>query len=262
MVFKFFAILTQRHKMRKLESDAIWSGQYRREISGGIAGWTFGAGFARAKKKKGEIKILRFGRASRICCVSDKSRSGNLQIAKRTGIRIHVDDDGNVNTYTRNDVATHVPSVTHLRGSRPHALRDARRLRGTASIRTYAKMRIHFLQNVSHSAAHYRRNEKGMMHRGNSDKEDTSETTERGREREEDKGGVGEREKRGEEDEGTVERGRGKGRAGGTRRTEGKRQAWTFRETRKNATPPRHDRSIFVFTKLCIPRASAISLKA
>lgn len=35
-------------------------------------------------------------------------------------------------------------------------------------------MRIHFLQNVSHSAAHYRRNEKGMMHRGNSDKEDTS----------------------------------------------------------------------------------------
>lgn len=122
--------------------------------------------------------------APRICCVSDKSRSGNLQIAKRTGIRIHVDDDGNVNTYTRNDVATHVPSVTHLRGSRPLALRDARRLRGTHGIRIPTKMRIHFLQNVSHSAAHYRRNEKGMMHRGNSNKEDISGTKERGRERE------------------------------------------------------------------------------
>lgn len=55
--------------------------------------------------------------APRICCVSDKSRSGNSQIAKRTGIRIHVDDDGNVNTYTRNDVATR-PVGTHLRGSR------------------------------------------------------------------------------------------------------------------------------------------------
>lgn len=99
-----------------------------RRASTGIAGRTFGAFCV---KKEGEAKILRFGRASRICCVSDKSRSGNLQIAKRTGIRIHVDDDGNVNTYTRNDVATHVASVTHLRCSRPRALRDALRLRGT-----------------------------------------------------------------------------------------------------------------------------------
>jgi len=36
-------------------------------------------------------------------------------------------------------------------------------------------MRIHFLQNVSHSAAHYQRNEKGMMRGGNSDKEGTKE---------------------------------------------------------------------------------------
>ena len=45
-------------------------------------------------------------------------------------------------------------------------------------------MRIHFLQNVSHSAAHYRRNEKGMIRGGNSDKEDTSGTKERRRKRE------------------------------------------------------------------------------
>lgn len=38
---------------------------------------------------------------------------GNSQIAKRTGIRIHV-DDSNVNTYRRNDVATHTVG-THLR---------------------------------------------------------------------------------------------------------------------------------------------------
>lgn len=52
---------------------------------------------------------------SRICCVSDKSRSGNSQIAKRTGIRIHVDDDGNVNTYTRNNVATRSRRYTSVR---------------------------------------------------------------------------------------------------------------------------------------------------
>lgn len=124
------------------------------------------------KKKREKYSALV---APRICCVSDKSRPGNSQIAKRTGIRIHVDDDGNVNTYTRNDVATR-PVGTHLHGSRYAPARY------TQYVAT--KMRIHFLQNVSHSAAHYRRNEKGMIRGGNSDKEDTSGTKERRRKRE------------------------------------------------------------------------------
>lgn len=65
---------------------------------------------------------------------------------------------------------------THLCGSR-YAL-----TRYTQYVPT--KMRIHFLQNVSHSAAHYRRNEKGMIRGGNSDKEDTSRTKKRRRKRE------------------------------------------------------------------------------
>jgi len=71
----------------------------------------------------------------------------------------------------------------------------------------------------------------------------------------------GERENRGG---GGGKKRRGGGRRDKERQDEGRRErrAWTFRETRKNATPPRHDRNIFVFTKLCIPRASAISLKA
>lgn len=132
----------------------------------------------RFEKKKKKTKREKYSApvASRICCVSDKSRSGNSQIAKRTGIRIHVDDDGNVNTYTRNDVATRSVG-THLRGSRYAPTRYVHRYVPT-------KMRIHFLQNVSHSAAHYRRNEKGMMRGGNSDKEDTSRTKKRRRKRE------------------------------------------------------------------------------
>lgn len=125
------------------------------------------ANVRRFRKKKKKREKYSAPVAPRICCVSDKSRSGNLQIAKRTGIRIHVDDDGNVNTYTRNDVATR-PVGTHLHGSRYAPARY------TQYVPT--KMRIHFLQNVSHSAAHYRRNEKGMMRGGNSDKEDTSRT--------------------------------------------------------------------------------------
>lgn len=78
--------------------------------------------FHAQKKKPGEEKKYSASVAPRICCVGDKSRSGNLQIAKRTGIRIHVDDDGNVNTYTRNDVATHVPvcnTSARLAAARP-----------------------------------------------------------------------------------------------------------------------------------------------
>lgn len=126
--------------------------------------------FGKKKREKYSAPV-----APRICCVSDKSRSGNSQIAKRTGIRIHVDDDGNVNTYTRNDVATRSVG-THLRGSRYAPARY------TQYVPT--KMWIHFLQNVSHSAAHYQRNEKGMMRGGNSDKEDTNRTKKRRRKRE------------------------------------------------------------------------------
>lgn len=150
------------------------------------------------KREKYSIPV-----APRICCVSDKSRSGNSQIAKRTGIRIHVDNDGNVNTYTRNDVATR-PVGTHLRGSRYAPARY------TQYVPT--KMRIHFLQNVSHSAAHYRRNEKGMMRGGNSDKEDTSRTKERRRRKREPR--------RGRREKAAWRRAKGLGGAG--RRAEGK----------------------------------------
>lgn len=198
--------------------------------------------YERSAEKKQNEKNSSAPVAPHICCVSDKSRSGNSQIAKRTGIRIHVDDDGNVNTYMRNDVPTRSVG-THLRASRYAPTRY------TQYVPT--KMRIHFLQNVSHSAAHYRRNEKGMIRGGNSDKEDTSRTKKR---KEKERTVEGEKGKSGAEEGKGTRRGRTKGGR--------ERRAWTFRETRKNATPPRHDRNIFVFTKLCIPRASAISLKA
>lgn len=195
---KFFAILRQRYNEHgKLESDAA-----RRTSTGNIRK-SRGANIWRVsrKKKEGKTKIPRFGVAPRAFVASATNLGlGNLQIAKRTGIRIHVDDDGNVNTYTRNDVATHVCNTSALLA----AARSERCAPATGyhGIRTYAKMRIHFLQNVSHSAAHYRRNEKGMMHRGNSDKEDPSGASEMEEEKERTYRGRGGREKRGEEGEG------------------------------------------------------------
>lgn len=109
---------------------------------------------------------------------------------------------GNVNTYARNDMATRTAGYTHTHRT---------------YTRTSTKMRIHFLQNVSHSAAHYRRNEKGMMRGGNSNKEGHRER-ERGQERRQ-----GTREEK--ETDRVGRRRRPKGQGGGRRRerTEGRR---------------------------------------
>lgn len=102
---------------------------------------------------------------------------------------------GNVNTYARNDVATRTVGYTSVRGSQQY----------TSYVPT--KMRIHFLQNVSHSAAHYRRNEKGMLRGGNSDKEKRT---------------PGEERKEAREEKGTLAEGDGGSRRGkGPRREEG-----------------------------------------
>lgn len=90
-------------------------------------------------------------------------------------------------TRTRATTWQHVPVGTHLCGSQLARARPRLRARYAPARYTQyvpTKMRIHFLQNVSHSAAHYRRNEKGMMRGGNSDKEDTPGGRKRGRKRE------------------------------------------------------------------------------
>lgn len=84
----------------------------------------------RKKKKKREEKekehVLSSGHASRLLRQRQISVWELSQIAKRTGIRIHVDDDSNVNTYTRNDVATRFPSVHICATTRSRARARAR----------------------------------------------------------------------------------------------------------------------------------------
>lgn len=71
--------------------------------------------FAKEKKKREKEREREPSFGSRFAFVASATNLGlgNSQIAKRTGIRIHV-DDSNVNTYRRNDVATHTVG-THLR---------------------------------------------------------------------------------------------------------------------------------------------------
>lgn len=122
----------------------------------------------------------------RVCCVSDKSRSGNSRKLPNAPASEFTSTTTATLTRTRATMWQHVSrrytSARRLAAARAHDMLE----RYTHTVYVPTKMRIHFLQNVSHSAAHYRRNEKGMMRGGKLGRRKTfGLERRRGREREE-----------------------------------------------------------------------------
>lgn len=141
------------------------------------------------KKKKKKRNTCSAPVTRRVCCVSDKSRSGNSRKLPNAPASEFTSTTTATLTRTRATMWQHVSR----RYTSARRLAAARTICATLERYTYThtvyvptKMRIHFLQNVSHSAAHYRRNEKGMMRGGKLGRRKTfGLVRRRGREREE-----------------------------------------------------------------------------
>lgn len=148
----------------------------------------------RTKKKKEKKKKKNMCSAPvtrRVCCVSDKSRSGNSRKLPNAPASEFTSTTTATLTRTRATMWQHVSrrytSARRLAAARARTIcAMLERYTYTHTIYVPTKMRIHFLQNVSHSAAHYRRNEKGMMRGGKLGRRKTfGLERRRGREREE-----------------------------------------------------------------------------